>query len=587
MTGNPHQGGDDAEVAALSPATNGTPRQVGKLSHQQPTLVYPVAVSFNLVDDPWLPVSRRGEVREVSLRTALLESQGIDGLALAPATLMVAVFRQTLLPLVIDALGAPRDSRDWVTRREQGCFDAQVLEAYLEQYRDRFNVFDPVAPFAQVAGLRTAKDEVKPSSLLVPALPTGNNVPLFGSRVEDDPPALPWAQALCWTLHTHCWDTAAIKSGAVGDPKAKNGKTTGNPTGSLGYLGIVVPTGPTLFETLLLNLPIVPADPRPGSNGGQDRPQWGRPPAGPSWSERPAEGILDLLTWQSRRIRLIPSIDDRTGETVVTHVVVAAGDRLLSTPEYEPHTAWTITSSRKGEPALPRPRRHRSGRAAWRGLDALVAGRAPTGNEPSAATSLLLRQIDDLQAEDDFEENFPLGIEIVGVEYGNQSAIVDNVIHDAIPMPVRALRAGLDVGEAVERLARDADEIAKAVNVLEADLCRSLGGDLVPWDKGERASERLIYRLDRPARRVLADLQRHPQKVEEVMPAWAQVARRAALDTADELLSTVPPAAIAGRTSDGRPHRASLAELRFLAQLRTILPKAEPNDPDVLTTTEE
>ncbi len=534
-----------------------------------------VTVDPNLLDDAWLPVSLAGEIRNVSLRSAAAQAHRIDGLAIVPPTRKVAVFRQTLLPLVLDALGAPGNRSEWGDRFDRGRFDSDAIDNYLELHRDRFNLFDSVAPFAQVAALRTANDEVKPSSLLVPSEPTGNNVPLFGSRTASHGLRLSWMEAAIWLLHAHCWDTAAIKSGAVGDPRVKGGKTTGNRTGPLGSLGIVIPTGRNLFETILLNLPIAEPDPRLGADASADRPQWRRPPAEAEWSERPADGILDLLTWQARRIRLVPTIDEKTGETVVEHVILAAGDRLVSTPDYEPHTTWILSSPNGGAGVVLRPRRHRSGRAAWRGLDALL-GKASSVGDTLVRTTILLGQIGALQSEGALEDSYPLGVEIVGTEYGNQSAVVENVIHDAIPMPVRALSGDVDVADAIEEVASDTDALARAVDLLEGDLRRAQGGHLVPWDKGERASARLIQILDDPARRVLAILRDRPDQIEEVLYAWRSSARRSALDVADEVLSAVPPVAVVGRkTKEGKLYRAAVAELRFGAELRKLWPGME------------
>jgi CRISPR system Cascade subunit CasA len=196
-----------------------------------------------------------------------------------------------------------------MSRWQRGEFAREPFDAYLDERAARFDLFHPARPFAQVAGLRTAKDETKPVSLLVPRLAAGNNVPIFSARTESDPPALTPAQAARALLAAHCWDTAAIKSGAFDDPAAKAGKTTGNPTGPLGQLGVIVPVGATLFHTLLLNLPILPQGLEP-----KDRPQWqADDPATSAWSARSAAGLLDPLTWQARRIRLVPERDRRDG----------------------------------------------------------------------------------------------------------------------------------------------------------------------------------------------------------------------------------------------------------------------------------
>ncbi|MEV7028417.1 type I-E CRISPR-associated protein Cse1/CasA, partial [Kitasatospora sp. NPDC093558] len=377
------------------------------------------------------------------------------------STQLPAVLRQVLLPVVADATGLPQDLSEQGERLAQtGGFtedERERLFVYLDSHRAQFDLFDSVAPFGQVAGLRTAKDETKGSAALVATAASGNNVPLFASRTDADPLDLTPAQAAHWLLHAHCWDTAAIKTGVVGDPEVKAGKTTGNPTGPLGQLGVIVPTGRTLYETLLLNLPITP----PGRFGS---PQWKRGPHGPGWTSRAAEGLLDLWTWQARRIRLIPH-QDESGGLKVARVVIGAGDRLSPMPELEPHTAWTFTvPAKKSASALPerRPRRHTQGKAAWRGLEALLA---PTRQSTDGfETSILLDQISALREDGQLPADYPLQVETFGVVYGTQSSVVEDVIHDAIPLPLLALHQDSEVRRLLLDVAEQAEQLAKAVN---------------------------------------------------------------------------------------------------------------------------
>lgn len=521
-------------------------------------------MSANLVDEPWIPVRTRAGVQTLSLRDLLLRSHHIVRLAFPAPTLVVAVLRQVVLPVVLDALGPPTDEGHWGAMFRAGQFDRGAIEGYLDEHRARFDLFDETAPFAQAAGLRTPKDEVKSVTLLVPTEANGNNTPLFSSRTEGDGVTLSWQEAAAWVLHCHCFDTAAIKSGAVGDPQVRSGKTTGNPVGSVGRFGVVVPQGRNLFDTLMLNLPISPDGRGAWIPGSHDLPQWRRSPEGPQWETREAAGILDLLTWQSRRVRLVPSNDGEAAGPVVRSVVVAAGDRLFSMPEQEPHTLWTKESG--GNMESWRPRRHRSGRASWRGLDGLLAR-----DEATARTSRLLSQIGELWATENLDETYPLGVEVVGVEYGNQSAVVENVVHDAIPLPIAALRADCLVGELVSELGTDARALESSIDELEANLRLARGGEPVPWNKGARASTRLVHRLDGVARRVLSDLQRKPDRVEDARLSWQEAARFATKATAQELLAELPPAAFAGRVVDGRAHRASDAEAQFRARLGRAL----------------
>jgi CRISPR system Cascade subunit CasA len=551
---------------------------------------------FFLTDDPWLllPSATGGPAQRRSLRTALVEAHEFGDLVVEIPTQKAAVLRQVMLAVVVAALGRPADEREWAAWHGAGRWSPQqrqTLEDYLDAHRGLFDLFDPVRPFGQVGGLSTAKGETKNASLIVATSATGNNVPLFASRTEGDAYSLTPAQAAHWLLHAHCWDTAAIKTGAVGDPQAKAGKTTGNPTGPLGQLGVTLLAGRTLFETLLLN---IPAGAPPTSS---DLPQWNRrdPSAprsagSPQWQTRAPEGLLDLWTWQSRRIRLFPEATD--DGLRVTRVLVAAGDRMTHTPETEPHTMWrleptgTRTSAKaKAGSALPRrPLRLQPGKAAWRGLDALLAPERESreaGEKTSGfATSKVLDQVGGLVTE--LGESYPLRVELSGIAYGNQSAVIDDVMFDALPLPPAALAADSDVRAALLEVAAQAEQLATAVNHLSADLRRALGSDPIPWDKGQRPGEFVLHAQDPLVRRLLTGMRGVDdlERLEAGQLAWEHLAWARTEDIADRLLQAVPVSAFAGRTTsqgEGKPehtHRASSAEASFRRRRAEILHRA-------------
>lgn len=544
----------------------------------------------NLVDEPWLPAQRPDGRRElVSLRTALLEAHELRGLALSTPTLMPAVLRQTLLPLLLWGLGAPRTEGEWQERFSNACFtgaERQTLTACLDRERAGFELFDAARPFAQVAGLEALSGETKPVSLLIPSVATGNNVPLFTAFNEAHPLVLSVSDAALWLLHAHCWDTAAIKTGAQGDPEAEKGKgkTTGNPTGPLGRYGVVVPEGRTLFETLLLNSPIVPDglatwdDPRPGG----DRPQWVvEEPAGPDWSTRPALGILDALTWQSRRMRLVPQTAE-DGTTRVARVVVSAGDRLASVrPEFEWHTAWTYTAKpKKGQLPL-RPRTHRQHEHAWQGLAALLALRPEEPDKDGPRTSGLLQQIGDLQATGHLPEELPLQVRTCGLVYGNQSAVIEDAVADALPLPTMSLVADTRTRFEVLDGAEKVEQAARALDRLSADLRRAEGAEPLPRDKGQRPAATFLQNVDAPMRRLLRGLQKDAAddtRIDEGMGAWEEILWRLVWDTADELLAAASPTSFLGRTTEQGTStftfRAATARASFARAVRAILTRA-------------
>src|SRR6266542_1999415 len=149
------------------------------------------------------------------------------------------------------------------------------------------------------------------------------------------------------------------------------------------------------------------------------------------WESRPANGLLDLLTWQSRRIRLVPEVD--AGEVVVRRVMVAAGNRLQATPQVEPHTMWRQNPNPRPGQGSVRPMRHQPGRAAWQGLTSMLALPELADGKAQVSTSLLLTQISRLRVGGHLPEDLPLQVLTVGVEYGNQSAVVEDVMVDVIP----------------------------------------------------------------------------------------------------------------------------------------------------------
>ncbi|MFJ5221071.1 type I-E CRISPR-associated protein Cse1/CasA [Streptomyces sp. NPDC088354] len=544
----------------------------------------------DLVHGKWLPiVPTDGAACEASLLEVLTAPESVRRLSLPTPTMVPALLRQVLLPVVLDALGVPRTIKEWRERFQRGRFskaEVEQLTSYLgpSRYGDHFLLFPTTSarPFAQAGGLTARTGETKPSTLLIPSIATGNNVPLFSAFSEADDLALTPAQAALWLLHAQCWDTAAIKTGAVGDPQAAKGnKTTGNPTGPLGQFGVVMPTGRTLYETLVLNTPILP-----GGLDSADRPQWAgserlrtageMDPAGPEWSVRSAHGLLDLLTFQSRRIRLIPC-QTPTGLRV-RQVVVCAGDRLTFTPAIDPHATWNHTVKPKaGEPPL-RPRRHSSARASWQGLNALLALTASADSD-GPSTSALLRQAGELRAEGALPVDYPLGVEIYGLEYGNQSAVVENAIADAIPLPVSSLVSeDTPLRQAVLDCVEQADQVGRALDRLHADLRRAAGGDPLPRDKGEAASVRFLHGVDRSMRRLLAGLRTagdNPELVERGQHAWEKSLRRDALDEAHSLLAATPPRAAVGRiikvNGKETTFRSGSAEGAFRKSLLEIL----------------
>ncbi|MGW5115317.1 type I-E CRISPR-associated protein Cse1/CasA, partial [Streptomyces noursei] len=217
----------------------------------------PTVPSFNLTHRPWLPVRLAdGTERELSLLEVFNQARDIRRLVGDLPTQDFALTR-LLLAILHDALdgsgkgAAPADSDAWEELWLSEAPYAGRVADYLHQHRDRFDLLHPERPFFQVAGLRTAKDEVFSLNRIVADVPNGE--PFFSMRMPGVA-RLGWAEAARWLVHAQAFDPSGIKSGAVGDPRVKSGKGYPQGVAWAGNLGGVLVEGENLHETLLLNL---------------------------------------------------------------------------------------------------------------------------------------------------------------------------------------------------------------------------------------------------------------------------------------------------------------------------------------------
>jgi CRISPR system Cascade subunit CasA len=510
--------------------------------------------------------------RAVSLREALVDAHRIKGVDLEVLA-HAAVMTRVLTPLILDVFGVPDSLGEWVHRWAGGRFDQGEIDRYFHEHGHRFDLFHPERPFDQVAGLRTPKDELKPVTVLFPAAASGNNVPLWSARTDAEPPALSPMEAFAALEVAQAFDTAAIKTGAADDPRVKAGKTSGNPVGTLGQIGLVMPRGRNLFETILLN---TPAGPRWMSD--DDAPHWRRPTAGPQWDlGLVPTGLTHLLTWQARRIRLVPGAS-ADGQPLVRQAVLTAGDRLHRIPEWDPRTRWRKRAKPTAGQGAHAPVRHQAGRTGWRSLSSLLAVKVDTADETKPRTSALLAQVGEAVDEGHIEGSYPLDVLSVGVEYGNQSAVVESVIADSLPVPVQALIADSGTYRAVIEVAEQAETIRTALDHLEADLRRSVGAEPLAWDKGSHPGDQIVQVLEGPVRELLMSLRARPEGLASARLEWERAAWALAQDQADVLLGSAPPEAFGGRTDRHGRINTTLARRRFDLKVRRTLTLAFPQD---------
>ncbi len=549
--------------------------------------------SFDLRHEPWLLVrTLAGDVEEVSLMEAFTRAHELQGLAGEVPTQVFALNR-LLLAILHRAVPWRRDelTEHWHEAWRGEVDLAGHVAQHLADHADRFDLLHPGTPFYQVAGLRTAKDGVSPLTSLIPDVP--NNAQYFTTRAGSSLARISLAEAARWVVHTQAFDPSGIKSGAVGDPRVKGGK--GYPIGTAwcGQLGGLLVEGATLHQTLLLNLVLADRDGEPWPT--DDSAVWERAPQGPTVEapDRWPTGPADLLTWQSRRVRLAVTGGEVTG------VIVANGDPLrpANRHQLESATAWRRSTAQEKALKLPlvyMPRTHQPARALWRGLPALLPlaeqsdgrGRAEEGLPP-LVLDWLARLVEDEHLPDDLA----LRTRAIGVEYGSNSSVIDELVDDALL--VHAVLLG-EHGVALRRCALDAVEAAKnaadALVNLAGNVAAAAGGDVD--GPRERARELAYFALDAPYRTWLASLvpgaDAHGRRT-----VWERHVDRTVRGLGAEMLENAGAPAWVGREVHGRQGSrhvsSSLAEAWFRAALRKALVLARPADessePATTTTT--
>ena len=546
---------------------------------------------YNLLDEPWIPVRLLdGTIADVGLLELLRRTTEIADLACELPTQSIAI--QRLVLAIAYRVVPPRDARDWARQWDEGAPTEQMIE-YLERWRDRFYLFGGCFPFMQVADLRTAKDAVSGLEKLIADVPNGEQ--FFTTRHGRALACIPPSEAARWLVHVQAYDPSGIRSGAVGDSQVKGGK--GYPIGPswCGHLGLVWLKGKDLDETLVLNL--VPAD-AAQLRGVESSTEWGAC----SWEDSEAESavrgdysLLDpsgtprdisiprLLTWHSRRVRLV---GNREG---VTGVVLAQGDKLAPQQmhRYEPQSLWRYSTpqSKKFKQDVYMPRKYEAGRALWRNLPGTLptvttvqgVDKQPKQEFLPSATLSFHYQLDNASIETAYPK--VMRIQAVGVTYGPQEATFEDIYSDELTLSVAVMRVEHeDLSAEIDRQVRLTEEIARHVGNLAANLVRAAGesGDGAGDGARDRAKELFFSAVDTDFRTWLTQVDGR-ESARDAGRRWECSLRQHALDIQAELVRGASSSAIIGRDTGRGYMNVGIAENYFRAALNKHLPLQKTN----------
>ena len=327
--------------------------------------------TFNLLDEPWLPVRwRTGGTGEVGLSELFARSREIEGLAEASPPAFVALHR-LLLAVTHRALtlhqGRWTDSDR--ARWYRDGLPLEAFESYFGRWRERFWLFHPTQPFMQVAALATATQtrSLKPWTQVSLESAAGNNPVMFDHSLDASPSTVPAAAALRAMVGFYQF--------TPGGPIKVLRKDGFGRKGALFDSAAILPTDSRLDRTLVLSLHPASAT---ADEADHDLPTWERPPLqlGDLSAELTlATGPNDRYTRLTRAVLL----DRASGDPGLSRLRACEGKDL----QEDEHATDPMNSYRQGTDKWIRLR-FTDGRSLWRDLPALLPSPTGSGWRPAA-----------------------------------------------------------------------------------------------------------------------------------------------------------------------------------------------------------
>lgn len=380
---------------------------------------------FNLIDEKWIPVRWPGGSRdELGIRDTLLRSRDIAAIE-DPSPLVVAALHRFLLAVLYRALQGPTDIRQARALFKEG-LPADKITDYLEQWRDRFWLFDEQYPFGQIP--RFEPQSWRAWTALAAEHNADNAKVLFDHVNVEAPGTITEASAARWILATQTFSVSCGKS------ELSHTGTAPSATAAL-----VLPLGRNLHDSLLFSLV-----PQNREVIAADLPQWERPPESEEalgrGIKRAAAGVADRYTWRIRAIRLRAN-----ASCGIEKLAFASGVGDSSVDQIDPMLGYRV-DKKKGR--LPIQFRERG---IWRDFDSLLPDEARLAPRVVEHATELARVDPD---------RFPGSVAVMG--QSNDKAKINFWRMERFALPA-ALAENHYIRTEIRQLLTDAEEIQKAL----------------------------------------------------------------------------------------------------------------------------
>lgn len=490
---------------------------------------------FNLLDEKWIKVLQQDcSEKMVSLTEVLIYAHEYRDLCGDTPEQDIAVLRLLLAVLhtvfsrvdhegQTNRIDSERTARKrWRTLWEKGYFKEEVIQSYLEQYRERFWLFHDLYPFWQIpeASIGTEYTVAKLNGELSES---GNKTRLFPLRNGIKKQKMEYAEAARWLLYVNAYDDTSAK------PKGKGLPSPG--VGWLGKLGLIEAVGDNLFQTLMLNLTLL----KDGIScwEGENKPIW---ECEPSKQERREITVPDnpaeLLTVQSRRLLL-----KRDHDNVVGYYLLG-GDFFDKNLAYaEQMTVWREVKEKDRK--FFTPRRHDPSRQMWRDFGSIFVNKED--HIPG-----IVSWYDTVAVEMNWENQI-IRFRIVSVQYGDKDFFVNDTFSDSLTFHGELiLEKSAEWQLTIMEEIRKCEEVGEAIGSLEENLARAEGrkADIIG------AKAQWYNRIDQPFRKWLMEIS-PKTKEEEESKKIEEIIKKIGKELGREMFSGTGPTAFVGRNVIG------------------------------------
>lgn len=512
---------------------------------------------FNLLDEPWIRVIDFDcNIDELSLKEVFKNAHKYKDLCGELPTQDFAVMR--LLLAVLQTVFSRYDTQGkealfegeedafdrWIDLWNGEKFPSEVIDDYLEKYRERFYLFHPERPFYQITNAN-AGTTYTAAKLFGNLSESGHKTRLFPMINGEEKMSMTYPEAARWLIYINGYDDSASKT--------KTG------VGWLGQLGALSAVGRNLFQTLMLNLIFLRSDLEPFE---RETPIWEfeKHPYAEKAKIAVPDNLSQLYTLQSRKTFLIRENDKVVGFNVHGGIFFEKENAFI-----EPMTKWKNTGNKNFDTFVPKE--HSSSTQFWRDFPSLIIDDKSEKGQPG-----VISWIDRMSGV--FSGKMPmLKLKTYSVHYGSSNSFVNDVFSDSLEIHSSLIS---QLQKSWQTLVKDSvsfcETIANKVYTLAKNVNLAEGGDFVAKEDNcsakvaaGNAKAEFYSLIDIPFRRWLCSIDPDTDDIDKKRYEWIKQCTDSALKLGERIVGAASPSAFFGK--DG--NSAACALNNFVKYVKT------------------